>query len=286
VNVGVDLGGTGTRIVVLSPGGSVVRQLTTATATGVPPEKAVDALLEAIIQVAAGLQITGVGIGASGPVDAEGVIRNPATLGSYSDIPITGLITERLAVPCIIDNDAVTAAIGERTHGAGQDAANLLMVTLGTGVGVAVLRGTTPYRAADGSHPEAGHITVAGPHAPCYCGLLTCWEQLASRTALDALTGDDPARAAARARGGDPLVRALFALYGERVGHGLATLITLFRPDCLVLGGGAAQFLDLLELGISRSLERTSGYDWSVPMVPARLGSLAGAIGAAVMASP
>ena len=86
---------------------------------------------------------------------------------------ITAILSERLGVPCVIDNDAVTAAIGEHAYGAGRDSSGLLVVTLGTGVGVAALIRGRPVRGADGGHPEAGHIAVSGPPAPCYCGLPT-----------------------------------------------------------------------------------------------------------------
>jgi glucokinase len=242
-------------------------------------------LADSIASVASGLPLHAVGIGASGPVDRLGLIRNPHTLPAYSDIPIADIVSDHLGVACAIDNDAVTAAIAEHVLGAGRKSDALLVLTLGTGVGVAMVSHGRPVRAADGSHPEAGHLAVNGPPAPCYCGLPTCWEQLASRTALDQLTGNTTAEVASNARAGDTAAAAVFHAYGQRVGAGLGTLLTLVKPDRVVVGGGAAQYLDLTGPGIRHSLHRTPGFTSALELRAAELGDLAGAVGAALLAT-
>ena len=283
VTVGVDLGGTGTRIAVLGNDGVVVRHVTRPTATGIPAAQAIADLADSIITATAGLEIRGIGIGATGPVDARGVIRNPETLLAFSNVEITSILSGRLGAPCVIDNDAVTAAIGEHAYGAGRGSAGLLVITLGTGVGVAALIRGQPVRGADGCHPEAGHIAVSGPPAPCYCGLPTCWEQLASRTALPQLAAGEIHELAGKARGGDTAASRVFDTYGERVGGGLTTLLTIFRPDRVIIGGSAAQYADLFEHGLHQSLNRAAMYTRTPALVTAELGNLAGAIGAAVI---
>jgi glucokinase len=283
VAVGIDLGGTGTRVVALDTDGVIRREQTAPTATGLSTVRAVSELIEMVAGVAADLDLQGVGIGATGPVDSGGVIRNPSTLPAFSDIPVATIIADRLAVPCVIDNDAVTAAIGEHRYGAGRNSDALLVVTLGTGIGVCMLSGGRPVRAADGSHPEAGHISVSGPGAPCYCGLASCWEQVASRTALNHLAGGRAEEIAQSARYGDPAGTDLFGEYGERVGAGLATLLTLYKPDRVVIGGGAAQYLDLFQAGLRRSLTRSSEYSCRPEFLAAEIGNVAGAVGAAVL---
>jgi glucokinase len=283
VAVGVDLGGTGTRIAALGHDGAVLGHITSPTVTGIPPDQAIAGLAQAIVTATAGLVIRGIGIGATGPVDAHGVIRNPETLPAFSDVEITSILSDRLGTPCVIDNDAVTAAIGEHAYGAGRGSTGLLVITLGTGVGVAALIGGRPVRGADGCHPEAGHIAVSGPPAPCYCGLPTCWEQLASRTALHQLAAGETDELAEKARGGDAAAAQVFDTYGERVGAGLATLLTIFRPDRAIIGGSAAQYADLFENGLRRSLNRAARYTCTPALATAELGNLAGAIGAAVI---
>jgi glucokinase len=286
VTVGVDLGGTGTRLVALDYSGTVRAAVTTKTRHDSPAGigRLIAELAGLIQDVAAGTVLDSVGIGASGPVDPHGIVRNDDTLPAYSHIPLTDLLTAHLGVPCVIDNDAVAAAIGENAYGAGNRSPALLAVTLGTGVGVALLTGNTPYRGSDGTHPEAGHIPVPGLPAPCYCGLATCWEQLASRTALDALTGNATAEVAAKAAAGDHLCRAIFDRYGEHVGVGLGTLTAVFRPARVVICGSPARYLPLVKPGLNRALTRAQPFTWSPPVVAAALGEHSGAIGAAVMA--
>lgn len=284
VTVGIDLGGTGTRIVTVDATGNVRQQINRPTQATQPPDEAVQQLLDSITAVADGFELTAVGIGASGPVDQAGIIQNPDTLPALTGRPIACIIADTLEVPCTIDNDAVTAAIGEHAHGAGRGSHHLLVVTLGTGIGVCYLHNGKPFRAADGSHPEAGHIAVSGGPAPCYCGLPACWEQVASRTALNGLTNGKTDELAARARQGDPVAFALFEKYGDRIGDGLATLLTIFRPDRVVLAGGATQFLDLFLPGIDKKLHRSSQYTCRPTIEPAQLGNFAGAVGAAVHA--
>ncbi|THF70219.1 ROK family protein [Deinococcus sp. Arct2-2] len=123
-----------------------------------------------------------------------------------------------------------------------------MMVTLGTGVGVCFLRVLLPHRGGDGQHPEAGHLSVGGAAAPCYCGRSSCWEQVASRAAPEraavklAPDKQTPRQAleavADRARQGDAQAQEVFDTFGARLGEGLADLLTAFRPECVVLGGG------------------------------------------------
>lgn len=282
VTIGVDIGGTGTRIVTLDGGGGVLHQVSGPTPADTAG--AVPGLIGSIAAAAAGQRLRGIGIGASGPVDPHGIIRNTETLPAFSGIAITPVIRERFGVTCVIDNDAAAAAIGEYAYGAGRGSAGPLVITLGTGVGVAALTGGRPFRGADGGHPEAGHIPVCGPPAPCYCGLPSCWEQLASRTALDRLAGMETEALAGMARGGDRTAAQVFGTYGERVGSGLVTLLAIFRPDRVVIAGSAARFLDLFGDGLRHCLSHGPRYTPGPVVAAAELGNLSGAIGAAVMA--
>jgi glucokinase len=281
VTLGVDLGGTGTRVVALGAGGAVVAQATVRTATG---DGAVPRLLGQLADVAGGHDVVAAGIGASGPVSAAGIIENPATLPAYSGLDLCADIEKETGWPCVIDNDAAAAAMGEYRYGAGRGSRTGLVVTLGTGIGVGVISGGQLVRAGDGTHPEAGHIAVPDAPVPCYCGLARCWEQAASRTALETLTGSDLTAVAAAARAGDVHAAQSFERYGQLLASGLGTLLTVFRPDRVVLGGSAAQYLDLFAAALTAGLDRDAPYQWTPPVVPAELAGLSGAIGAAVLA--
>jgi glucokinase len=294
VTAGIDLGGTGTRIVLVGADGQVAGQRTVATASLGGPgaqDQAVRALAGQVSDVAGpALRITAAGIGASGPVGADGIIRNDDTLPAFSHFPVPETLSALLQAPCVIDNDAVTAAIGEYSHGAGRGAARLMMITLGTGVGVGVLNDGLPHRGGDGLHPEAGHLPVPGPPAPCYCGLPACWEQKASRTALGRDIRKLPGAqnsielAASQARDGDPAAQDLFLRYGNDVGQGLGALSAIFRPDRIVIGGGAASYLELFAPGIQQAISRRHPFEVPADLRAAGLGDLAGAIGAAEIA--
>jgi glucokinase len=300
VTIGVDLGGTGSRIVALGAAGNLDGERTVLTGgMGSPgdPGLAVRDLAGHIRAVAGPRPVSATGIGASGPVDASGVIRNDETLPGFSHVDVCSALAALVGAPCVIDNDAVTAAIGEHARGAGRGAARLLMITLGTGVGTCVLDRGRPYRGSDGIHPESGHLPVPGPSAPCYCGLPACWEQKASRAALEracqAFLGPgapgSTARESAeftaeRARAGDRDAQEVFRSYGADVGQGVATLTTAFRPSHVVIGGGGAAYFDLFAAGTRGALARQSPYEITAELRPAELGDLAGAIGAAVMA--
>jgi glucokinase len=280
--LGVDLGGTGTRIVLSDKAGTVLAHRSIPTASN--STTAVRDLMNTLAEVADG-PVHGIGIGASGPVDANGIVRNPATLPAYTGVDLVAALDDRFGVPVVVDNDAVTAAYAEAQLGAGRGARAVLTVTLGTGIGVAMLTDGRPLRTHSGRHPEAGHLSVPG-EATCYCGRTSCWEQHASRAALQRRAhalGLDLDTARARAIDGEPGAAALFAAYGTAVANGLADLLTMLGPQLVVLGGGGARYLDVYRPALERALAHIVDCYEPTQIVPAVLGDLAGAIGAALL---
>lgn len=289
MRIGVDLGGTAVRVVAVRPDGSLAadRVITTA-ALGPAPEDAVTSLVGVIEEVSAPFAAVAVGIGASGPIDADGIIRNWDTLPNVSGVSIREAIGERLGMQAAIENDSVAFAVGERRFGAGRGAASIIGVTLGTGIGAAFVNESGPFRGGDGGHPEGGHITVSGAPGPCYCGLESCWEQAASRRALERMIEHDGrypdvASAACDARRGSGEAASVFARYGDAVGAGLITLCSLFRPRRVVVGGGSSAYADLFLARAARAMKRPAGYEVTVELRASQLGVLAGAIGAACL---
>ncbi|MEU3294444.1 ROK family protein [Streptomyces longwoodensis] len=296
IAVGIDMGGTATRLVALHQDRTVgqTTELTAELGAGTATER-VERLVGRILDIVPpGHTLGSVGIGASGPVDpVDGEIHNPATLPAFSGIRLVERLREHLSVPVTIDNDAVVAALGEHRFGAGRGADRLLMITLGTGIGGALLIDGAPLRTHTGGHPEAGHIPVLpadGP--PCYCGLRGCWEAGASRTALQMLLGplvdrsvpDDAliAHAANRCTT-DPGVRQAFHAYGVAVGRGLACLHSLYGPSRTVIGGSAAAYLHLFRPGMDTELVQNTSYAPPVELAKATLGDISGALGAALV---
>lgn len=289
--VGVDLGGTKTRLVLVDPDGQVLASSSRATAEYGAGPAALDGLAADLEALIGDRGVDFVGVGASGPVRPDGVIENPGTLPGFSGLDLPGHLRNRLGVACHVDNDALTAALGEWAYGAGRGARRLLMITLGTGVGVAVVNDGAPYTGTDGITPESGHIQVAGEGNPCYCGLTNCWEQVASRAALQRLAlAAAPAHVAASgpqaavahlARTTDP--DGVFAAFAGRVVLGLTTLLTVHRPDVVVLGGSGAEQFELIEPGLLTGLADRPAYYAPFALRPAALGDLSGALGAACL---
>jgi glucokinase len=296
VVAGLDFGGTATRIAIWGEGKCLSEHaFPTAAATDAKDDVPVRHVAELILAlVPHGSTLSGVGIGASGPVDiAEGVIRNTYTLPGVSGIPIVAEFQRLLGCPVVIDNDAVVAAFAEHRLGAGEQARRMLMVTLGTGIGVALLLDGLPFRGPGGFHAEASHIPIISGNTRCYCGLLGCWEQNASRGALQArlqpfLPVDTPAEfclaVAAAEAPRHPGIAATFADYGRLLGRGLNTLRSLYMPEVIVLGGSAAVCIDLFRSSMEREMERPLDLVTPAAVRTAALGE-AGAIGAALMVS-
>lgn len=287
--IGIDLGGTKTRLVLVDAEGNVLTSATRPTAEYGSGMAAAIALAFDVRRLAGNRTPDFVGVGASGPVLPDGTIANPGTLPGFSGFNLADSLEAALHTPCRVDNDALVAALGEWRYGAGRGARRLLMVTLGTGIGVAVVTDGAPYVGTDGVAPEAGHIQVAGAGNPCYCGLTNCWEQLASRTALQSLAlaavhdpETDPQEAVAHlAR--HPGESDVFAEFGRRVGLGLATLLTVHRPDVVVLGGSGAEQFELMESGLRSALAGRPAYYAPFTLGAAALGDLGGAVGAACL---
>ena len=296
VVAGVDLGGTGSRFVICAEDAVIAQQsvATASFAAASTPAERLDGFARTIrALIPSDCSLAAVGIGASGPVDVEaGVVHNLDTLAAFSDFPLVQGVRERLGVPVAIDNDAVTAAVAEYRFGAGERARRMLMITLGTGIGAALLVEGAPFRGSDNAHPEAGHIPIAAGRGRCYCGLEGCWEHAASRAALQRLlrpllpvgTADRNIISTAAADADRPAVRETFYRYGCLVGQGLAALHTMLMPDVTVIGGGAAEVFNLFEDGLRPALARAPGFSVPVAIRVARMGDQAGAVGAAQIA--
>lgn len=291
--VGIDIGGTGTRFVAVA-GGAVLARRTAATPHTAGPDGIRAFLAEHIGAVTAGLRPTATGIAASGPIDAGGVVRNPDTLPAFTGLPLAAMVGALVPGPVAVENDAVCAALAERAVGAAAASGRSLHVTLGTGVGVCLLDGDVPFRLGDGTHPEGGHIAVAVPTTRCYCGRGRCWEQAASRQTLQRTAaavldrsptdGSVIADLADLARGGSEAACAAFADYGRAVADGLATLLTLYGPDLVVVGGSAARHLPLYAGPMSEAIAALGGWVPRHRIVATGLDDYGGAIGGARLA--
>ena len=288
--IGVDVGGTKILAGLIARDGTVVGHREYPT-----PIENEDALLdglEAAVREFLGESVLAVGFGIPSQIDQ----RHGVALGSVN-IPLRGVpfrqkMADRLGLPIGMDNDANAAAIAEWHAGAGRGTTDMVMLTLGTGVGGGLILGGKPYRGWFGAGAEIGHMVIVHDGVPCRCGGHGHLESYASGKAADELAAQafgpaaDAHRLVRLAREGDPLAIRILTGIGEHLGSGIASLVNIFNPELIVVGGGFAAAGDLLFEPAKKIADRevlVSVRD-SYRIVRAELGTSAGMIGAGMVA--
>lgn len=308
VFIGVDIGGSKVLAVVLGDNGQILRKAERPTPGRMVDTALVeDALTEAVLEAAGGEPVASVGVAAAGFVDVDGSRVRFAPHLPWRDDPVRDRLAERWGAPVLLDNDANCAAHAEVAYGAARGASTVVAVTLGTGIGGALVVGGRVARGRNGMAGEFGHMQVVPDGSPCECGHRGCWEQYASGNALvrfaRARLGHEPSMLAeacagdperltgpmvtAAAADGDLVARQAFSSVGDWLGVGLANLVAAIDPDLVIVGGGVSAAGDRL-LGPARdALERSLvgvGHRVVPPVEAAVLGPSAGAVGAADLA--
>jgi len=303
--IGLDIGGTKVLGVLLDDVGAVVREERLAS-----PHTGLEALVATGAAIVDRLD-TGnapVGVGAAGLVDRSGCVMYAPNLPNVRRAPLRDALAQATGHAVVVDNDAGVAALGEFTYGAAVGHRDVLLVTLGTGIGGGFLLDGRTYRGAHNFGAEIGHFTVDVNGPLCACGERGHWEAIASGTALgrmarelvarggggaivaaaggeaSAVTGHHVGVAAGR---GDADGRSLLVQYAENVAVGLAGLANILDPECIVIAGGLVELGPLLFGPLREAFGRhIEGVDYRPPVVivPAQLGERAGAVGAAVLA--
>jgi glucokinase len=298
VHVGVDVGGTKVLAVELAgDGGDLV--VVSSAQVPMPGRSASvaeveEAVARAALDVAAGRPLSGVGVSAAGLVDRAGERVRFAAHLPWRDAPVRDRLAERIGVPVVLNNDANCAAHAELVAGALRGVSSALLVTVGTGIGGAVVVDGRVVRGANGMAGEFGHVRVVPDGLPCECGLRGCWEQYCSGRALERAVRTalgshrDGPEVERLARDGDPVARQAFASVGAWLGVGIAGLVSAFDPERVVVGGGVSAVGDLLlepaRRALLDSLQATSHRE--LPSLAAtRFGPEAGAVGAALRAA-
>jgi glucokinase len=265
-----------------------------------PESRTVDAVLGRIetaigrLEGAVGLPV---GVALPGFFDTHaGVVRSSPNFPTWADVPFESLLRDRLGVSVAVENDANAAVLGEAWVGAAQGLDDVVLITLGTGVGTGFLVNGGLVRGARGAAAEGGHVAIVPDGRPCGCGRRGCLETYASgpgvvATATEEWAGEgrpDPPRTAAAvfaalSAGEAPAVRAVHRV-AEHLARGVIVLVHVFAPAAVVLGGGLArsieEFRGPLEAALRRSAIPACLGD-ALPIRAAALGGSAGAVGAA-----
>lgn len=303
--VGIDVGGTKAQAVVLDAGGEVIETAQRPTPRG---DHSLEALVEVLYELADEVGHEGsVGVGVPGLVTRGGVLRAAPNLDGVADFAVAELLSERLGTEVFADNDATCATVAEWLLGAGRGMNDLVLVTLGTGIGGGIVTNGALTRGHNGFAGEVGHMVIDPSGPLCPCGRRGCWERYASGSGLamlarDAATGHrlhsvvrhaggDPQavrgeHVQAAARDGDREAMAVIDEFGRWVAVGLANLTNALDPEMFVLGGGLAAASDLYLAPIRRWFGELL-YQPHLRPIPsiefALLGPLAGAVGAALL---
>jgi len=298
--VGIDIGGTKIAIATVNGAGEVLREAIIPTDSRQGFASGVGRITQTVTRVVADTgwavrDLRGIGIGCAGPVDpVRGTIHNPHTLPGWPDADIVSPLREAFGCPVVLENDADMALLGECRTGAGRGFDPVVMLTFGTGIGGAAVRGGALLRGVAGEHPELGHVPVdpAGPR--CYCGISGCFESLASGTALTAAAHvvglRDGAELLTQAREGNEAARGIRADVLAATASATWTILHTLLPERLLLGGG---MMDAHYDTFAEAVREAIGRATLVPVprisvARAELGARAGVVGAAgaVMAVP
>jgi len=305
--IGIDIGGTKIAGGVVTEAGQILDRTRVPT----PPddESATLAALFAAVDelLARHRQVAAIGVGAAGLVEWPGGRARWAPHNSYRRLELRRLLHQRTGLPTTVDNDANAAAWAESRFGAGAGGGDLVLVTVGTGIGGGLVLGGHLYHGRHGFAGELGHLIVAPDGDRCACGNRGCLEAMASGSTLgrlgrEAAAGDLGGRLAALAGApglvtgevvfaaaaeGDKVALALFERVGYWLGVGIASLVTIFDPDLVVVAGGVAATGELLLAPARASFERYvhgRAHRDLPPVVQSGLGDDAGLVGAATLA--
>ena len=288
--------GTKLAVAAVDASGAVSARTVIATEAELGFERAVGRMVEAIRQVLAQAgwsrsDLCGVGIGCTGPVSAErGTINNPYTLPTWIDCDIVSRLRDHFGKPVYLENDADAAALGECFAGSARGFRQVVMLTLGTGVGGGIVIDGRVYRGTRGEHPELGHLPIDPGGPACYCGANGCLESLASGTAI---AGAGRAAGYSDSRevfAGAALGQSAAVAIVERARGALAVatwiILHTFMPQRIVLGGGVMdEHYDLFAPAVAARIARATMVPvGGTSVAKAGLSNDAGIVGAASLA--
>lgn len=305
VFVGVDLGGTNLRCAVMDEQHQILSRVECAT-------EAREGAQAVIGRIAAGIteamersnrpqaDVAAIGIGVPGPINQEkGLVYSAPNMPGWQNVPLAEIVQKRFNIPAFIENDANCAGWGEFANGAGRGCRHMMMVTLGTGIGGAVIIDGRLHIGRDGTAGELGHVCIEDGGRLCGCGARGCVEAYASANSVvrrfyDLIDEgwDSPLAAGSRkatchdifraAREGDSVAMQVVKRTGHYLGVMAASIAELLNPERCVISGGMIQAGDMLFPAIRTTcLNRNDHPGRTMEILPAELGPNAGLIGAA-----
>jgi len=295
-SIGLDLGGTNLRAAVISREGKMLEKIAVNTNPMLGRESMLGEMVTAINSLRSRWSthnLAGIGLGVPGfIVLKEGVIRNSNNLACLEDFPFRDEMERRLGAKFILENDANAAALGEKWIGAGRDVDDLVLFTLGTGIGGGIISNGRVLHGFLGMAGEIGHLTVVPNGTPCGCGNQGCVEKHASATAITSMArilrlGENLSAQEVYELGvkGDERALRVFRAMGEALGIALATVVNTFNFPLYLLSGGVLGAWDLFAPAMLEEARRRSFTfrSTNTRVEKAILGNEAGLFGAAYL---
>jgi glucokinase len=296
-SIGVDLGGTNLRAAAIDKSGKMLEKISGSTDLAEGRDAVISDMVDAINKLKAkcgSARLAGVGIGVPGFILMEkGIILNSNNLPEFDNYPVRDDIEKRLGTPVILENDANAAALGEKWMGAGKQDTDLVLLTLGTGIGGGIIAGGRVLHGFLGMAGELGHMTVIPNGNPCGCGNYGCLEKHASATAIVNMArmlslGDDDITAEGVYKlsvSGNEKARMIFHTVGSTLGIAIGNLINIFNFPLYLLSGGVLAGWDQFAPAMMAEVEKRSFTFRAAKtrIEKAILGSQAGLFGAAYL---
>lgn len=297
VTIGFDIGGTNLRAAVVSGEGEILDRIQVQSHSDASEME--DAIVRMVETLQRGHDVQAVGIAVAGFLDQHRRTLRFAPHLPWRDAPLQEMLSSRLNVPVVLEHDANSAAVGEHAFGVAREAQNWAFVSIGTGIGAALMIDGVIYRGAFGTAPELGHLPVVPGGRPCPCGKRGCLERYCSGTAM-AVTAQEIAvsenapeqlwtgeKVIQAARNGQRIGQQVLAEFSQWLGVGLSIVVDMFDPELIVIGGGVSANHDLF-LEVAGQQAKTmvvgAGHRPFPRVLPAMLGADAGIIGAAEVA--
>lgn len=302
IGIGIDLGGTSIKSALVSRTGEIIAR----DQLFIDATSDVDGIFNSIFTAVEGMRKTAVkknldvkviGFGTPGSVDVKRgwLIGSTPNFLHWRNVAITENISKRFSLPVYADNDANLMAIGEMAFGAGKDSANLICLTVGTGIGGGIIIDREIYRGANYAGAEMGHMSINYEGHECNCGGKGCLEQYASATAMirdyKKITADTKQQIDVKylfdsSQTGNKAALKIIDDSAFYLGMGIASLINIFNPEKVILGGGVAEAGDVYIGKIRETVNKRamSAANKGVKIIPAQLGNQAGFMGAVYFA--
>jgi glucokinase len=288
--IALDLGGTQTRAALVDENGTVTNRVSLPTPAQDGGDAVVAQLAKAGKQAAEdATDIIGVGLSSPGPLDTgKGTTIDLPTIKGMINYPIRSALEEKLQRKVFLENDGIAAAIGEWKHGAGKGLQSIVYVTVSTGIGGGVIVDGHILRGRMGMAGHVGHQAIYPDGLRCSCGNAGCWEAYAAGPAFAARASMaigktvQPTDVFVLAREGHAIAQQQVDEEARLLGIGITSLLYLFSPEKVIIGGGLSNALDQLHPGINAYIQNNAMSAFrAVPIVKAELGGNSGLVGAA-----